>query len=190
MMHRPGGITSRPPPGATADYQGPEQPSGQPSRMAVTLVSGSGPTPTAEAQALLRKRLRFLGLRGSSISCARCAPRCEKRLVQPGGGGVLPPDGPTALCPRHGDAGDRGTPVRAGPCPGPPPARGAGKTPGGHSEVSGEGTDPAVSECGRPGQGTGAMRTRAGPPRPGRARRAGLSLRKRGGGTPARSPGA
>jgi hypothetical protein len=67
MIHRPNGMTSRSPPGATVDYQEPGQLSEQPARMPVALVAGSGPSPASEVEALLRKRLRFLGLLGTSF---------------------------------------------------------------------------------------------------------------------------
>jgi hypothetical protein len=54
--------SARPPLDATVDHQEPRQSA----RMPVALVAGAGPSPTSEIQALLRKRLRFLGLLGTT----------------------------------------------------------------------------------------------------------------------------
>jgi serine/threonine-protein kinase len=51
---------------ATVDFQEPGRPPEQAARIPVVLVAGPGPSPTSEVQALLRKRLRFQGLLGTS----------------------------------------------------------------------------------------------------------------------------
>ena len=66
-MHQPRAMTSRPQPEATVDYQEPGSPAAEPERRAVALVAGSGLSATAEVQALLRKRLRVLGVLATSV---------------------------------------------------------------------------------------------------------------------------
>jgi serine/threonine-protein kinase len=65
MINQSGRTTSRTPPGATIDFQELPQPQAIRDRLPVAVVIGSGPSPTSEVQALLRKRLCFLGLLGT-----------------------------------------------------------------------------------------------------------------------------
>ena len=66
-MHQPYAMTSRPGPEATVEYQEPGSPAAEPERRPVALVAGSGLSATAEVQALLLKRLRILGVLGTSV---------------------------------------------------------------------------------------------------------------------------
>ncbi len=63
-------MTSTSRPEVTVDYQESDRAVEQPDRIPVVLVAGSGPSPNSELLALLRKRLQFLGLAGTTVLAA------------------------------------------------------------------------------------------------------------------------